>query len=139
MTELTHLEKTVVQMLLEGEDAALALLRTQFANASVRSRKMTGVGFFSEFALPENTVRIPGEPSFKIGDVNGTAANVKHGLGFLLYIADGALKALEGYTYDEPWPKEIENLKLSYTKGRTRDLLSVTDTIQHGLHNPKTK
>ena len=46
----------------------------------------------------------------------------KHGLGFLLYVADGALSALEGYTYDEPWPNELQGLVLAYSEAQNRNL-----------------
>jgi hypothetical protein len=29
---------------------------------------------------------------------------------------------LEGYTYDEPWPAEVRNLRLSYSNERGHDL-----------------
>jgi hypothetical protein len=95
---------------------------------------MTGVGFFSEFNIPEDVDRVPGGPSFKLGDVNGTAMNVEHGLGFLLHVTDGVLRSLEGYTYDECWPNKVKNLSLTYSKGRTRDLLAVREIIKNAIH-----
>jgi len=118
MTNLTYLENRVLGMLLRGEDEALSILRAQAKHAQVSSRKMTGVGFFTEFAVPAETPRVPGRPTFKLGNVNGTADNVRHGLGFLLYVTDGSLSMLEGYTYDEPWPNEVHGLELSYSSQR---------------------
>jgi hypothetical protein len=83
---------------------------------------MTGVGFYAKVALPPGTEPATGRPSFKLGDVDGTASNVKHGLGFLLYVTDGFLDMLEGYTYDEPWPPEIKGLTLVYSPGGERDM-----------------
>jgi hypothetical protein len=54
--------------------------------------------------------------------VSGTADGVMHGLGFLLLVEDGLLRMLEGYTYDEPWPAEVRNLRLSYSNERGHDL-----------------
>src|SRR5437660_1160173 len=88
---LTSLEKQVLELLLAGEDENLSVLRQQVKRASVCSRKMTGVGFYSKFSIPIGLPRITGGPSFKLGDVNGSARNVKHGLGFLLYINTGEL------------------------------------------------
>jgi hypothetical protein len=122
MSKLTSLEDQVLRMLLAGDDEALSVLRKQAKQASVSSRKMTGVGFYTTFEIPPEAPRLTGRASFKFGDVNGRAANLKHGLGFLLYVADGALNALEGYTYDEPWPKEVQGLVLSYSEGQNRNL-----------------
>jgi hypothetical protein len=123
MTNVTALEDRVLEMLLRGEDEALSVLREQAKQARVSSRKMTGVGFFTEFVVPAEAPRVPNRPTFKLGDVNGTADNVKHGLGFLLYVAEGTLSMLEGYTYDDPWPDEVCGLILTYssTQGRKLD------------------
>ena len=124
MTNLTTLEDRVLEMLLRGVDEVLSVLRQQAKQARVSSRKMTGVGFYTEFVVPPEVPRVPGRPTFKLGDVNGTADNVKHGLGFLLYVTEGTLSMLEGYTYDDPWPDEVRGLVLTYSskQGRKLDL-----------------
>jgi len=122
MTNLTTLEEKVLEMLLRGESEVLAILRQQAKQAQVSSRQMTGVGFYTEFAVPSDVPRVPGRPTFKLGDVNGTVDNVNHGLGFLLYVKDGVLSMLEGYTYDEPWPDEIRGLVLTYSSKQGRNL-----------------
>lgn len=125
MTELTGLENAVLEALLTGEDEELAVLRKQANKAKVSSREMTGVGFFTQFFLPPDVERLANSSTFKLGDVNGIAENVRHGLGFVLYIENGIISALEGYTYDEPWPKEVRGLMLSYSGGKARDLTQV--------------
>ena len=117
-------------MLLRGDNEVLAVLRQQAKEAKVSSRKMTGVGFFTEFDVPPQAPRVMGRPTFKLGDVNGTADNVKHGFGFVLFVADGALSMLEGYTYDEPWPDELRGLILKYSTGQDRDLDGLKKIVQ---------
>jgi len=112
----------VLEKLLRGDDEVLVVLRQQAKHAHVSSRKMTGVGFFTDFAVPTDGPSVKGHPTFKLGDVIGTADNVMHGLGFLLYITDGVLSTLEGYTYDEPWPDEVRGLVLAYSTGQVRKL-----------------
>jgi hypothetical protein len=114
MKDLAPLESHVLAMLLRGDDEVRRVLRLQAEELEVTSRKLTGVGFFTEFTVPSYVPRIPESPTLKFGNVNGSAENIKHGLGFLLYVADGALSMLEGYTYDDPWPEEIRGLVLSY-------------------------
>ncbi len=122
MTNLTTLEDQVLEMLLRGEEEVLTILRHQAEQVQVSSREMTGVGFYTEFAVPPEVSRVPGCPTFKLGDVNGTADNVNHGLGFLLYVTNGALSILEGYTYDEPWPDDVRGLVLTYSSKQGRKL-----------------
>jgi hypothetical protein len=130
MTYLTALEKQVVEMLLAGDNAILAVLRDQSEHLGVSSREMTGVGFFTRLVVSANAASLGRGRSFKLGDVNGTADNVRNGLGFLLYIEDGLLSALEGYTYDEPWPDDLSGVTLSYSKGTARDLEKLKTLIQ---------
>jgi hypothetical protein len=121
MSTLTSLEDRVMRMLLAGDDDALTVLRQQIKQAQISSRKLTGVGFYTEFSLPSEIARLVGRPSFKLGDVNGAAANIKHGLGFLLHVTDGAIAMLEGYTYDESWPNNVEELVLTYSGGQNQN------------------
>jgi len=129
MTGLTSLSEKVIERLLAGDDEVLAVLREQARNSRVASNKETGVGFYTEFVVPSEIPRVPGRPTFRFGDVNGTAANVKHGLGFILFVKEGALASLEGYTYDEPWPDEIRQLKLPYSGGQSRNMGSLKKLI----------
>jgi hypothetical protein len=122
MTNLTTLEQQVLDMLLRGQDEVLTILRQQAQRLQVSSREMTGVGFYTEFLVPPDVPHVPGRPTFKLRDVNGTADNVSHGLGFLLYVKDGALSMLEGYTYDEPWPDDVRGLVLTYPSKEGRKL-----------------
>jgi hypothetical protein len=122
MTKLTTLENRVLEMLLRGEDEPLSVLRQQAKQARVSSRKTTGVGFYTEIEIPAELPRVAGRPTFKLGDVNGTADNIKDGLGFLLYVTEGALSMLEGYTYDAPWPDEVRGLVLTYSSKQGRKL-----------------
>jgi hypothetical protein len=129
MNTLNSLEDRVTRMLLAGDDEALVVLREQIQQAEVLSRKWTGVGFFTEFLIPSTVTRLVGCSSFKLGDVDGTASNIKDGLGFLLYISDGYISMLEGYTYGDSWPNEVEGLQLAYSGGIIRDMEKVRRII----------
>jgi hypothetical protein len=127
---LNRLETQVLGMLLVGDDDALNALRSQVPHLRVTSREMTGVGFLTEFSVSVDAPRVVGSPTFKFGDVSGKADNVEHGLGFVLYVDDGALSALEGYTYDDAWPEEVHGLKLTYNSGGERNLNEFRRAIQ---------
>src|SRR5712672_364039 len=117
MNGLNKLELRVLEMLLNGNHSLLSLMRQQVELANVTSREMTGVGFFTKFVIPDEA-RLPGNLSFELSDVSGSAKNVTHGVGFVLFIRDGAISMLEGYTYDEPWPDKLQDLKLIYLKSQ---------------------
>ena len=120
MKELTDLERAVLVKLLEGDHPVLSSLRSQLKASRVIGREFTGVGFFTNLALGENgSERIAGD--LKFGDVIADIDGLRHGAGFLLYVENGALKMLEGYSYDEPWPQKISAFKLSFMQGEERD------------------
>ena len=81
MTGLTSLATQVLEMLLNGDDEVLTLLREQGKHGNVTSNTETGVGFYTEFVVPSEVARVPGRPTFSFGDVNGTAENVNIALG----------------------------------------------------------
>ncbi|MDZ4155408.1 MAG: hypothetical protein U1E09_02545, partial [Methylococcales bacterium] len=61
----------------------------------------------------------------KFGDVIGEIPELLSGAGFLLYIKNGVLDMLEGYSYDEPWPSSIDTFNLRYVKGEQRDIEAI--------------
>lgn len=113
--DLTKLERAVLDKLLAGDHPVLATLRAQVAVCTVISRELTGVGFFSSLMVPPAAPRAPVRgraPPF--GDVKANFRAVQHGAGFLLYVEDGALAMLEGYTFDEAWPVDTDEFSLQY-------------------------
>lgn len=103
----TELEQSVLNHLLDGDDRVLAKLRAQLADCRVQKRKMTGVGFFTDLIIPETAPRVEGREDFELGDVCADIDGLKHGAGFVLFVRNGAMDFLEGFSYDEPWPEQI--------------------------------
>ena len=52
----------------------------------------------------------------RVADVQGTLSGPQHGAGFVLFINNGLIHMLEGYTYDESWPSDIKSFELRYIK-----------------------
>jgi hypothetical protein len=138
MLPLNPLEIHILSKLLLGDDFVLEILRNQFRHILVRSRENTGVGFFTNFSVPPEIERIPNRRSLHLSDVNATASNVAHGIGFVLFVCDGALEMLEGFTYDEPWPLEISDLRLTYSSGDTRDWNRLKKALHGNTNGFKT-
>jgi hypothetical protein len=111
---MNRLETNVMEMLLSGDDSTLEVLRQQYRAANVAKRELTGVGFFITFTIPSQIARIEGNPSFDFGDVAAQIVGLQRGSGFVLHVRDGALNFLEGYSYDEPWPNDVDHFQLSF-------------------------
>jgi hypothetical protein len=122
MMKLSLLERAVLEKLLAGDCAHLAILRSQLRELEVDRREFTGVGFFTYFRVREDIERLNDRRRFVLGDVQASILGLNSGAGFLLYITDGALHMLEGFTFDEPWPHSIDEFHLSYDNGQIRDL-----------------
>ena len=121
MTELTDLERAVLEKFLDGGHPVLRELRRQLSGCQVVSREYTGVGFFSTLLTDAVSLRYP-DMDLRLRDVIAELDGLKHGAGFVLYVARGQLNMLEAYTYDEPWPSESGNFRLAYDAGKERDL-----------------
>lgn len=90
-------------LLLAGDHPHLQTLRTQY-DAADADIDITGSGFYVEFDVPDRTDRLPVTDRFHFGDVEASATNSRYGMGFVLFVDDGILTLLEGYTYDDDFP-----------------------------------
>jgi hypothetical protein len=124
MIALNPLEKAVLEKLLSGEYEPLRVLRSQLADARVERRKNTGVGFFTYLCFANEIRRLEDKRKFIFGDVQATFPGLEGGAGFLVYVIDGALHMLEGFTYEEPWPASLENFGLFYATESERNHLA---------------
>ena len=105
-------EKAVLDALLEKRHEPFATIRQQLAHVTVTKREFTGVGFFTEFALPVDAPVRRDLPDDTIGDVGAEFLGLQHGAGFLLFIRGGRVSMLEGYTYGEAWPSNTNEFRV---------------------------
>lgn len=109
---MTPLETEVMTMLLAGDGPTLEQLRRQLAVAKVTTREPSDTGFFTNFEVPAelrltfNTLELQG--------VEATIAGLKKGAGFVLFVSDGVIDFLEGFSHGEIWPQEITEYTLRY-------------------------
>ena len=111
---MTNLEATILNALLAGEAPQLEPLRAQVHVASVLRRELSGVGFFTHFAVPPDVPRPGVVGRMVLSDIGADIEGVVHGSGFALFIQDGILDFLEGFTYSDPWPAEARLLRWYY-------------------------
>lgn len=115
MSDLTQLEKAVMDKLLAGNQEVLVNLRKQLQTAKVAERVFTGVGFYTNFAIDEALAIPLGSKRIAIGDVHADVPGT-NGIGFTLFIENGLLSQLEGYTFSGEWPVNISDFKLKYDR-----------------------
>lgn len=127
MEGLNALEQAVLDKLLAGDCPTLADLRMQAAKARLQQRRLSGVGFFCSFNVPPEIPNIEGAANFEIDDVEADVEGLQRGAGFVLFVRGGRLDMLEGYTYDEPWPREPGRFVLRYDREPRALSLPATD------------
>lgn len=121
--DLSEFERAVLDKFLAGDHPVLEVIRQQVQGARVTERDMTGVGFFIRFEIPRTAARASDTvDTIHLTDVVAEIHPLAHGAGFVLYVTNGALAALEGFSYDEPWPDSIRSYELSYAREDRRDL-----------------
>jgi hypothetical protein len=112
---LNPLEKSVLDRLLQKKEEPFETLRRQLSLAAVSTREFTGVGFFTQFALPQDAQVNRDLSDMTLGGIGATIPGLEHGAGFLLFIRGGVVSMLEGFTYDETWPDNIDKFTLFET------------------------
>lgn len=124
VSTLNELEALVLELLLNGDDPVLRVLRQQLEGCSEFEREFTGSGCFLRFKFGGD-VPLVTPSSFHFGDVFADIEELQHGAGFVLFVKRGALDSLEGYSYEEPWPSTILNPRVRYSDDAGRDLAAV--------------
>ena len=99
-------------MILDKHGEPYQTIQHQLSCSTVADRKHTGVGFFTHFNLQLNALVKRDLKDMTIGGVGAEFPNLRHGAGFILFIREGVVQMLEGYTYDETWPENTEEFKL---------------------------
>lgn len=99
-----HLVDRILPLLIEGEHPALAALREQYRHASIKQVEFTGVGLLVDFEVPGDTALVSPR-DFAGGFASITLAGARLGAGCVLFVRDGRLSTLEGFTYDDEWPE----------------------------------
>ncbi|MDR6291428.1 hypothetical protein E9232_003962 [Inquilinus ginsengisoli] len=99
MNSLSELEQAVLRAIARQEPSIAEAIALQQDGMRILTRENTGAGFYATFEV------LSGPPiigaASPLGDVEAAVQGLAHGMGFLLWLKDGRLHQLEGYSYDE--------------------------------------
>ena len=111
-SEVVALVNRLVPQLIAGDHPALTALREQLRFATIREVQMTGQGFYAEFDVPSD-VPLAVPATFAGGNAEIVLEGAAAGAGCVLFIRDGRLATLEGYTFgDEGWAENARVLAI---------------------------
>ena len=110
-----QLEIVLMDMFLSGNEPVLKDLRDQYKNSQIKSRQFTGAGFYTYFKTKPGIAPLANKKNFEITDISAKVGKVEDALGFVLFVRDGYISWLEGYTMAlDDWPHDYSNVDLIY-------------------------
>jgi hypothetical protein len=130
---LNEMERRALEMLLAGDNDELAIYRAQLNAATVASRKVTGVGFFTQLSVPAELPRVKNRARLVVGDLYAEVSGLEHEAGFLLFIEDGAIDILECFIVDDHWPDNAALRRLYYVRSAAPGSSSVVETKERDI------
>jgi hypothetical protein len=100
MSNFTELESAVLHAIFSETPEIRDALERQFEAAAVVDRENTGVGFFTTIAVRADVPRVS-SPSPLGREVGAKVDGLDHGMGFILFMEEGHMQTLEGFTYTD--------------------------------------
>ncbi|KJS26170.1 MAG: hypothetical protein VR75_08280 [Hyphomonadaceae bacterium BRH_c29] len=104
--QINDLEQAVLRQFLHDHGISACPDRRNLSSVTVTDRHYTGAGFITEFESDSCLQFTSPNTSFTGGEV-GAVLNSSIDTGYLLYVRDGYIVALEGYTFGDDWPEQI--------------------------------
>jgi hypothetical protein len=99
MEVLSSLEQAVLDAIALQVPAIANALEGRQGKVRVTAQENTGAGFYTTLdvshRLPIKDIASP------VGDVGATVVGLENGMGFLLWLRDGHIHQLEGFSYGE--------------------------------------
>lgn len=83
-------------------------LQKQLSFAVVKERRLSTYGFSTEFIINNSNEVTLGKEVKLMLETDGWRVNgLELGSGYILWVHNGLISTLEGFSYEEPWPEEI--------------------------------
>jgi len=95
----------------DNPDISCQLL-LQYKNAEIVQRHFFEQGYYTEFSVLDEGLRLANRGNSEVGNTLAEIPNLRHGIGFLLFIRDGLISSFEGYTFGEKWPESFKKYTL---------------------------
>jgi hypothetical protein len=113
VNELTELDAGVLRLAPAGGYPGAAILREQIRAITSVRRTFTGVGFYADLEVDHAAVAgATHTPNAVMDGISAQMRGLEYGAGFAVFVDQGHLSQIEGFTYDEPWPDKVTGLVL---------------------------
>lgn len=110
--KISELEKAVIGSILADSELTPIKSTVNFDTVVVSDREFTGPGFMTEFERSEELKLFASGISLRWGNVGARLNASRLETGYLIYVDDGYVTAVEGYTYGDVWPDHVDRIEL---------------------------
>ena len=107
-----ELERAVIERMLADCEPRPVRSVVNFEAVTVSDREFTGVGFMTELERSEELRLFDAGLSLRWGNVGARLNASRLETSYLVYVDDGYVTTVEGYTYGDEWPDEVERIEL---------------------------
>ena len=110
-------EKIIITDIIEQYPEYKQKLQAQFEKSVVQKREVSTYGFSTYYTVTAPEEALGNNENLQLGKSQWKINGLQHGSDYILWIKNGFITCLEGFSYNEPWPNEIlwcekiENLK----------------------------
>ena len=109
-----QLAHAVIRRILPETGTDYPTFKYQYENAEVAEAKLYRRGFDIRFRLKEGVPAVEVEGERTYGTVSAQIPGLMRGMGFVLWVKNGMIQSLEGYSYEEDLPEIAEEYTLHY-------------------------
>lgn len=106
------LARAVIRKILPQTGIDYPTFKYQYENAEVVETKMYRRGFDIRFRMKKGIPAVGAEGQRTYGTVSAQIPELAYGMGFILWVKDGMIQSLEGYSYEEDLPEIVEKYTL---------------------------
>ena len=100
-------ENKIITDIIEQYPEYKQKLQAQFEKMIVQEREFSTYGFSTYYVVTAGEDTLGADENLQLGkhqwDING----LTRGSDYILWIKNGLISCLEGFSYNEPWPDEI--------------------------------
>ena len=100
-------EKIIIEDIIQTYPEHAEKLARQYNSAIVTKRTVNSPGFYTNYEIGDKTASLGDGVDLQLGENQWNVNGMKYGSDYILWIKNGFISSLEGFSYGEPWPAKI--------------------------------
>ena len=104
---INEFEKIIITDIIGQYPEYKAKLQAQFEQAVVQKREFSQYGFSTYYTVTAEEETLGDSVNIQLGKCQWNINGLQNGSDYILWIKNGLISSLEGFSYEEPWPNEI--------------------------------